>query len=133
MNNSAFWITPLALLPGVALLILSTSTRFGQLHQEIHHIFEKETDDSDAIMDLLLKRAILFKKSLFYLYSSVVLFAIASLLGGLNEFYDNAFYWIVFILLFLGVAAVIIASVFLLIESTQSQKIIEFHWKERKR
>ena len=118
----------MALLPGVALLILSTSTRFAQLHQEIHHLFEEENSDAGLIIEMLVRRARLFKKALFYLYSSVVLFSIASLLGGLNAFYDNAFYWIVFTLLFLGVIAVIVSSVYLLIESTQSQKIIEFHW-----
>lgn len=31
MTNTEFWLTPLILLPGVALLIASTSARFAQV------------------------------------------------------------------------------------------------------
>lgn len=30
------WITPLLLMPGVALLILSTAVRYNRLHGEVH-------------------------------------------------------------------------------------------------
>jgi hypothetical protein len=36
MPQTELWLTPLILLPGVALLIMSTSVRFGQVHDEFH-------------------------------------------------------------------------------------------------
>lgn len=40
MIDSSTWITPLLLMPGVALLILSTAVRYNRLHDEVH-----ETDE----------------------------------------------------------------------------------------
>ncbi len=42
MNDTGVWAVPLLLLPGVGLLIMSTSIRFGQLHQELHLQLEKK-------------------------------------------------------------------------------------------
>lgn len=36
MIDSRPWITPLLLMPGVALLILSTAVRYNRLHDEVH-------------------------------------------------------------------------------------------------
>jgi len=44
MQNVEIWLTPLLLLPGVALLIMSTSARYGQIHAELHHLIEKRRD-----------------------------------------------------------------------------------------
>ena len=38
LADAASWATPLLLLPGVALLITSTSVRFDLVHTEIHHM-----------------------------------------------------------------------------------------------
>ena len=34
--STEVWLTPIILLPGVALLIVSTSARIGQIHSEVH-------------------------------------------------------------------------------------------------
>ncbi|MFQ5529602.1 MAG: hypothetical protein ACE5FP_04570 [Gemmatimonadota bacterium] len=36
MIESSPWITPLLLMPGVGLLILSTAVRYNRLHDEVH-------------------------------------------------------------------------------------------------
>ena len=41
MNAESLWISPLLLLPGVALLVLSAANRFGQLHDE----FRRQQDN----------------------------------------------------------------------------------------
>ena len=41
MDIVGVWLSPLLLLPGAGLLIMSTSQRFNRLHDEIHHIMEE--------------------------------------------------------------------------------------------
>ena len=38
MDALAFWATPLLLLPGAGLLIISTSARYAQLYGELTHL-----------------------------------------------------------------------------------------------
>ncbi len=38
MDDAGYWLTPLLLFPGAALLVLSTAQRYGQLHEELHHV-----------------------------------------------------------------------------------------------
>ncbi len=123
MNNPQIWITPLALLPGVALLILSTSTRFGQLHEEIHHF----QDSEEKIPSHLIERAKYFKDALSLLYASVVFFSLAAFFGGVSEFLFIDIIILVGILLCFGIVAVVIASFFLYKESRTAFKIIEHH------
>lgn len=128
MNNPEIWITPLALLPGVGLLILSTSARFGQLHSEIHHL----QHENNSIPGHLILRAKYFKNALSLLYISVTLFSLGALFGGLTELNADYFYWIVVALLCLGIIAIIVSSYYLFSESILSFKIIEEHLKNRK-
>ena len=44
MIATEVWLTPLLLLPGVALLIVSTSHRFAQLHSEFHRLLDHPDD-----------------------------------------------------------------------------------------
>ncbi len=46
--DTVAWLTPLVLLPGVALLVLSTSARYGQIHQEFHHLVAEKVGRSRA-------------------------------------------------------------------------------------
>lgn len=71
------WATPLLLLPGVALLILSTATRFNRLHDEVHHTLHGAPGDG-AVASVLLRRARLFRNALVELYLSVTLLGLSS-------------------------------------------------------
>ena len=82
MASSSAWITPLLLLPGAALLVLSTGSRFGQLHEEFHR--HKEHGSSQALAHLR-RRARLFRSALVSLYVSIALLAISSVIGSLVE------------------------------------------------
>ena len=48
MESNALWLTPLILLPGVALLIMSTSARYGQVHAD----FQSLSDLPDEVKEL---------------------------------------------------------------------------------
>ena len=61
MTSTEFWLTPLILLPGVALLIGSTSARFGQIHTEFHHLLDHPDAGAQILSRNLQQRARLFR------------------------------------------------------------------------
>lgn len=91
MNTDSLWIGPLLLLPGVALLVLSTSTRFGQLHDEFHR---RQEGGDEPSLRLLRRRARLFRSALVSLYVSVALLAAASVVGTIGNHGASSSAWI---------------------------------------
>jgi uncharacterized protein DUF2721 len=76
------FILPLVLLPGVALLIVSTSARYGQLHDEVHRYADHHDDQRGSMM---LKQARLFRNALVGLYLCVTIFALCAIIGVILE------------------------------------------------
>ena len=128
MQNAEIWLTPLLLLPGVALLIMSTSTRYAQIHTEIHHLLEKRRDDIKvASARLLTKRSTLFRNALVSLYVCVGLLSLAGLLGGLMGPWKSAAINIVWAVTCLAIVCLFYAAVALIRESRFSLDIIQVH------
>lgn len=127
MTNSELWLMPLILLPGIALLILSTSTRYSRIHDEIHHLLDSKDDNQKSSGKKLIQRAVLFRNSLILLYLSVVIFALTAFAGGIMStlnFHNNLFLILLFLL---GIISLIIASTFLIKEAFLSLEIIREH------
>ncbi len=80
MESTGLWAAPLLLIPGVGLLVLSTSARFGQLHQELHR---QLSEGHPGAVKHLCRRARLLHSALVSLYVSIAVLAISSLLGTL--------------------------------------------------
>ncbi len=76
------WAAPLLVLPGVALLVLSTSARYMRAHDELHALAERAGSVSQVILVRLLQRGRLFRNALVALYVAAVLLALAGLAGG---------------------------------------------------
>ncbi len=113
------WLTPLILLPGVALLIMSTSLRYNHLH---------EADGlSETGRAHLMQRARFFFHALVSLYVCVGLFSLASLLGMLTAASPDLSAWIVLPLTALGVLSLTFAAVQLVRESILAHEVIEEH------
>jgi len=127
MTSAGLWLTPLILLPGVALLVLSTSIRYGQIHSEFHHLLDDDSDTAKTIARHLLARSILFRNALVGLYVSVGFFSIASLIGGVASMFVRDFDLIVVALTFVGILGLVFASVELIQESFTSLRIIREH------
>lgn len=130
--NSSLWLSPLILLPGVALLILSTSGRYGQIHSEIHHLLEEKNKDALKIIEHLLIRSKIFRNALVSLYISVGFLALAGLVGCLAFIWDAAMESVIFFLIGFGVAALLFAAIELIRESILSLEIIKIHHKNFK-
>ena len=130
MEDAELWLTPLILLPGVALLIVATSHRYVQVHSEFHHIIETHTDAASRSFQNLLKRSGFLRDALVDLYVSVALFSMASLLGGLARLWDKQAFWIVVSLACVGIFSLVYASVQLSREALLSMDIIKEHARE---
>ena len=125
--NSAIWITPLLLLPGVALLVMSTSVRFAQIHGEIHDLAERAGPASEITAGRLLQRSILFRDALVGLYLSVAFLALAGLVGGVIEFLSGRAVWLVMAFTCAGIGCLLYAAIQLIRESLRAVDIIKEH------
>lgn len=121
------WIMPLLLLPGVALLLMSTSIRFGQIHDEIHHILDEEHKPEVIFAARLEKRSLLFRNALVSLYISVAAFAVGSMSGAVLSMFDGPDEWAVISFACIGIAMLLFAAVELIRESVLSLKVIQKH------
>jgi ABC-type spermidine/putrescine transport system permease subunit II len=121
MNDAGIWAAPLLLIPAVGLLVLSTSARFGQLHEEFHrHRGEK---DSRALKHLY-RRARLIHSALVSFYISVAVLALASLLGTLSGRWLESLTWIPQAMTFVGVAMILFSAIQLIRESRLLMTVI---------
>ena len=125
----SIWLTPLILLPGVALLILSTSARYSRLHDEVDGIVSKGVRPHSG-MRVLIRRAQLFRNALILLYACVVLFSLGSLLGAIAESSGSVADWVVLSLVICGIVCLLLASVMLVYESSLSFRTIDQHRRD---
>lgn len=127
MQPTELWLTPLILLPGVALLIVSTAARFGQLQDEVHHLLDHPERHAEIISRQLVRRSRFYRDAMVGLYASVALFSLGSLFGGvINEWLPDLL-WVVGGLTITGIAAVVFASLSLLRVSVLSLRVIREH------
>jgi hypothetical protein len=124
MFATELWLTPLILLPGVALLIVSTSARFEQNHDEFHRLLEHPSDHSKIAARNLLVRSALLRNVLVSLYTSVGLFSLGSLLGGVVNVWRPKSLWVVGGLTILGIGCLVYASIQLVRESLLCLQVI---------
>ncbi|MEM6293258.1 MAG: DUF2721 domain-containing protein [Myxococcota bacterium] len=126
MEDASYWITPLALLPGVALLVMSTAMRFGQLHDELHRR-EGGAGHAHGNAEHLFRRARMLRNALVSLYASAALLAISGLLGGMATLTHAAAMVPVLGLSALAVGCLAFAAVTLIRESLLLMNVIEEH------
>ena len=130
MDVIGIWLSPLLLLPGAGLLIMSASQRFNRLHDEIHHLIEQDSNKSQKTVKHLMKRAHYFRNALVLLYSSIAIFAIAGLLGGITSGLGNVSFYLTVGLTIIGILFLAAASIILIKESSLSLEIMKIHLGE---
>ena len=127
MFTTVSWLIPIILLPGVALLIMSTSLRYGQIHEELHHMLEMGERVSGNYFAHLYQRARYFRDALVTLYISVSLFSLGSIIGAIVELMTGPSDIYVLIMSGVGILALIYASLQLVRESLLSLRVLEHH------
>ena len=130
MDIVGVWLSPLLLLPGAGLLIMSTSQRFNRLHDEIHHLMKEDSGKSADTANHLMQRAKYFRNALVFLYLSIAIFAVAGLLGGITSGLGDISSYITIALTIIGIFCLAAASIILIKESTLSLEIMKIHLKE---
>lgn len=124
------WLTPLALLPGVALLVVSTASRYAQLHQELHHVLDHPRGASPRLVEALVTRGTLFRNALVGLYFSISTLVLGAFFGGVTALWFAALSWAVQALTLLGILGVLYSALQLTRESVLSLHIIREHYLE---
>ena len=124
MFATEVWLTPIILLPGVALLTVSTANRSGQIQAEFHRLLDHPDSHAKIVARSLLLRARLYRDALASLYASVGLFTLGSLLGGVVNLWRPESLWLVGGLTIAGIAAIVFSAVQLLRESLISLQVV---------
>ncbi len=132
MDAELLWVTPLLLLPGVGLLVMSTAARFGQIHEEIHHVLTHPALGRPMVGHLW-RRCRLFRDALVSLYAAVALFAVASLAGGITQALGGDGRWITISLTGLGIVAILSGVIQLIRESRLLLDVFQSHIEELER
>ena len=122
---SEVWLTPILLLPGVALLTVSTAHRFGQIQAEFHRLLNRPDSHAQIVTRSLVVRARLYRDALSSLYASVGLFALGSLLGAVINLWRPHSLWVVGGLTIAGIAAIVFSAVQLFRESLLSLHVVQ--------
>ena len=132
MLEAASWIAPLLLIPGVGLLLASTSARFEAVHAEIHQLLHDTSDAATGCAEHALVRAKILQIAMTSLYGATMLLSGAGLIGALA---DWRFEWMgkyAWLLTAIAVLFVFVASLALIRESIICLRIISDHAKEVK-
>lgn len=129
--NALELLIPLTYIPGVALLIMSTSQRFTAVNNTIHDFSEEECMIKTERVRQELRRAHFFRNSLLGLYLSVAFFSLGSLVAFLvNSWGITTSTKVLEIATVLGVACIVFAVSTLAAESILSLDIIKRHAKQ---
>lgn len=115
---------PLTFLPGVGLIILSTSRRYIELIRQMQRIFDRDMKYEDYFMNCQYRRLGMFKWSLSLLYLNVGLILSGSLFGGITISMHPLSEYLLFSFLILAVLAALVAIILLVKESLVSASLI---------
>ncbi|MEM7009197.1 MAG: DUF2721 domain-containing protein [Thermodesulfobacteriota bacterium] len=129
--NALELLIPLTYIPGVALLIMSTSQRYTVINNTIHDFSEEECMLKTDRVKQELRRAHLFRNSLLGLYLSVAFFSLGSLVAFLvNNMGVATSKKVLEITTILGVACIVVSVSKLAAESILSLDILKRHAKQ---
>ncbi|MFA6109238.1 MAG: DUF2721 domain-containing protein [Candidatus Latescibacterota bacterium] len=124
MESNALWLIPLILLPGVGLLVMSTSSRCAQVQAESAGI-ARDPAGSRIESELLRRRSGLCRDILISLYVGVGLLACAVLVGGLASQWLQPYAWLAVVLTGAAVASLVYAVFLLIRESLLAMDLVE--------
>lgn len=127
MDNTTLGLifAPLTFLPGIGLLIQSTSRRYIELIRQLQTIIDKDLHYADRFHFCQNQRLRMFKWALSLLYISAATILVGSLVSALFLHFDTISTGILFVFLVLAVILATIALGFLVRESFVSASLID--------
>lgn len=130
MAQTITWLMPLFLLPGIGVLLVSTSARYSQIHSEVHALVHEGRSLPDRFVQHLYLRAKLFRNALVSLYIGAVTFAVGSIIGVVVDIAGgNSDAWIVEFTT-LGIGCLIFAAASMIREPMLVLRVFEYHLNE---
>ena len=125
MQDHTIWLIPLTLIPGIAILIVSTSLRNNQARSEILKLIAEKKDSGRKSRTIdNLKRQLYFRNAFISFYISIVLLVLASILGTLPNTITNL-NLLTMILICLAALCLVYASIQLISESLIATRVIK--------
>ena len=121
------WYLPITILPGIGLLILSTSNLLISLSNEIAERLKSKSDSQ--MTHRKLSQLKLLNKGLVGLYIGAGMMVAAGILSGLRIFYDFSTS-AGLIAMLLGVVSVFVSITFLILYSLRAVKIRQDQYQE---
>ena len=93
MPDAVSWATPLLVLPGVGLLLVSTSARYEAIHAEIHQLLDDPSEQAIGCTLHVVHRARILRLAMLSLYVSASLLAASGLIAALTVGFLGAVHW----------------------------------------
>ena len=115
------WYIPITILPGICLLILSTSNIMIDLSREIKSLIT-ENEETSVLIERKLKQLKLINRAMALLYLSVAFFVFAALLSGISAQYN----WnssLTIYALFIGILLSLLSLISLMVYSFRAVKL----------
>ncbi len=78
------WYVPITIVPGIGLLLMSTSNLLGQLSLEIKNLISEHTGYTN-LLERKLVQLKLINLAMVFLYASVAFFVVSGLIAGLYQ------------------------------------------------
>ncbi|WP_143744277.1 DUF2721 domain-containing protein [Polaribacter tangerinus] len=115
------WYIPITILPGICLLILSTSNIMIDLSREIKSLIN-EKENTSVLIERKLKQLKLVNRAMAFLYLSVAFFVISALISGISNHVDAHFTGSIYTL-FSGILMAFLAIISLMLYSFRAVKL----------
>lgn len=125
MTDLGTWIQPLIMMPGIGLLIMSTSLRSGQLDEQLQSLAGPDGSEEQLLRHLV-SRSVRFRQALISLYVGVGLLSLGALMGGLTTPWPTASRWAVQAVSGGVILSVVFAAAVLIRESIHSAEVVQF-------
>ena len=125
MHDYTIWLIPLSLIPGIAILIVSTSLKYNQARKEILKLItEKKDSERKSRRINNLKRHLYFRNAFISFYISIVFLVLASLIGTLADKITNL-KLLTMILICLAALCVVYSAIQLILESLIATRVVK--------
>jgi len=137
MGSIETWILPFTFIPGVGMLILSTSNRYHHVKELIRDLILKEHKKELWSYEDLMVRARLFHRALIFLYIAIGSFSLSALTANIHQNWIKEDNHICVVLAdgltLAGVICVVLASTVLIQEATVSLRHIKAKKNQKKK
>ena len=116
------WVIPLTLLPGIGMMIMSTTNLSAALSQEING-FIHEPDQDTQLIERKISQLSLLNVALVALYVGTASFALTGLIGGVSAIQHLMIHESATVFLVIGIGCLLLATIFLITFSIRAVKI----------